>query len=109
MNNEENSHMKNPYKRCTYFLGLCSGVHVEDWVFQQIKELKDKTTRRSDPITKDKEDLWQDLIQNFANAFTWTGKVEQARINLANLEMKGDNIDEYIAKFKNLLRKGEIP
>ena|ERR1700691_3297091 len=109
MNNEENSHMKNPYKRCTYFLGLCSGVHVEDWVFQQIKELKDKTTRRSDPIPKDKEELWQDLIQNFANAFTWTGKVEQARIDLANLEMKGDNIDEYVAKFENLLRKGEIP
>ena len=35
--------------------------------------------------------------------------MEQAWIELAGLEMKGDDIDEYIAKFKNLLRKGEIP
>jgi hypothetical protein len=32
MNNEENSHMKTPYKRCTYFLGLFDGNKVKDWV-----------------------------------------------------------------------------
>jgi hypothetical protein len=32
MNNEENSHMKTPYKRCTYFLELFDGTKVEDWV-----------------------------------------------------------------------------
>jgi hypothetical protein len=32
MNNKENSHMKTPYKRCTYFLGLFDGNKVEDWV-----------------------------------------------------------------------------
>ena len=45
MNNEENSHMKNPYKRSTYFLSLCTGEQVEDWVIQQVRELKEKTTR----------------------------------------------------------------
>ena len=35
--------------------------------------------------------------------------MEQAWIELASLEMKGDDINEYIAKFENLLRKGEIP
>ena len=110
MNNEENSHMKNPYKCSTYFLSLCSGEQVEeDWVIQQVRELKEKTTRCSDPIAKTDEDLWKDLIKNFVDTYTWTGKTEQAHIELINLEIKGDNIDEYIAKFKNLLRKGEIP
>ena len=82
---------------------------MEDWVIQQVRELKEKMTRRSDPIAKTEEELWKDLIKNFVNAYTWTGKTEQARIELAKLEMKEDNIDKYIAKFENLLHKGEIP
>jgi hypothetical protein len=35
MNNEENLHMKTPYKRCTYFLGLFDRNKVEDWVQDQ--------------------------------------------------------------------------
>ena len=109
MNNEENSYMKNPYKPSTYFLSLCAGEQVEDWVIQQVRELKEKMTRRSDLIAKTEEELWKDLIKNFVNAYTWTGKTKQAHIELAKLEMKEDNIDKYIAKFENLLRKGEIP
>ena len=45
MNNEEHSHMKNPYKQCTYFLRLCSGEQIDNWVIHQVKELKKKTTR----------------------------------------------------------------
>jgi hypothetical protein len=32
INNEDNSYMKNPYKRCIYFLGLFDGDKVNDWV-----------------------------------------------------------------------------
>ena len=78
-------------------------------MIQQVREIKEKTTRRSNLITKTEENLWKDLIKNFVNAYTWTGKTEQACIKLANLKMKGDNIDKYIAIFKNLLCKGEIP
>ena len=109
MNNEENSHMKNPYKCSTYFLSLCAREQVKDWVIQRVRELEEKTNRRSDPIAKTKEELWKDLIKNFVNAYTWTGKIKQARIELAKLKMKEDNINKYIAKFENLLRKGEIP
>jgi hypothetical protein len=45
MNNEDNSHMKNPYKRSTYFLGLFSGEKVDDWVQDQTLQLQKKTTR----------------------------------------------------------------
>jgi hypothetical protein len=30
-------------------------------------------------------------------------------MDLARLEMEGNHIDEYIAKFENLLRKADIP
>jgi hypothetical protein len=109
MNNEDNSHMKIPYKRCTYFLGLFDGNKVNDWVQDQTAILREKTTCRSDPITKGDENLWLDLINTFKNAFAHTRRVEQARMDLAKLEMEGNNIDDYIAKFKNLLHKADIP
>jgi hypothetical protein len=109
MNNEENSHMKNPYKRCTYFLGLMDGPKVEDWVVNQTEALREKTTRGTDPIGKNKEVLWDELKDGFVNAYTHTGRVEQARMDLGKLEMESNQIDEYIAKFENLLKKSEIP
>ena len=45
MTNDENSTMKIPYKRCTYFLGLLSGTKVDDWVIDQARILHDKVTR----------------------------------------------------------------
>jgi hypothetical protein len=57
MNNEENSHTKTSYKRCTYFLGLFDKNKVEDWVQDQTTILWEKMTRRSDPIAKTNEDL----------------------------------------------------
>jgi len=109
MNNEDNSHMKNPYKRCTYFLGLFDGEKVDDWVQDQTEQLRDVTTRRSDRVDKGDERLWQELTDAFEGAFAHTGRVEQARMELAKLEMEGNLIDEYIAKFENLLRKADIP
>jgi hypothetical protein len=50
-----------------------------------------------------------DLISAFENAFAHTRRVEQARMDLAKLEMEGNNINDYIAKFENLLRKADIP
>jgi hypothetical protein len=108
MNNEENSHMKTPYKRCTYFLGLFDRNKVEDWVQDQITILWEKTTWRSDPITKTNEDLWDDLISAIKNTSTYIGRVKQAWIDLAKLEMEGNQVDKYIAKFENLFCKSDI-
>jgi hypothetical protein len=109
MNNEENSHMKTLYKRCTYFLGLFNRSKVEDWVQDQTAILQEKTIQRSDLITKTDEDLWDDLINAFENTFAHMGQVEQARMDLAKLEMEGNQVNEYIAKFENLLCKSDIP
>ena len=109
MTNDENSVMKIPYKRCTYFLGLLGGPKIDDWAFDQTKLLREKVTRNSDPIEKKEESLWEDLKDSFTNSYAHTGRIEQAKIDLNKLEMVGDQIDEYIAKFENLLRKANIP
>jgi Retrotransposon gag protein len=64
--------------------------------------------RWSDYIKKTDNNLWHDLITAFKEAFTNTGKVEQARMDLDKLEIEGNLINEYIAKFENLLHKAEI-
>jgi hypothetical protein len=109
MSNDKSSTMKTPYKCCTYFLGLINGPKVEDWINDQVIALREKVTCRSDPIGKGEESLWQDLRDAFANIYAFTGRIKQAKMDLAKLEMARDQIDEYIAKFENLLRKAEIP
>jgi hypothetical protein len=109
MTNEESSVMKTPYRRSTFFLGLLQGPKVEDWVVDQAQELCSKVTRRSNPIDKTEEVLWDDLKQAFINAYAHTGHVEITQTDLAKLMMVGDQIDEYIAKFENLLKCAEIP
>ena len=109
MTNDENSTMKIPYKRCTYFLGLLSGTKVDNWVIDQARLLYDKVTWTENWIAQTEESLWNDLSKDFTQAFTNTNEVELAKTDLNKLEMAGDQIDEYIAKFENLLRKAEIP
>ena len=49
------------------------------------------------------EVLWNDFTTDFTDAFANTASAEQAYANLTKLEMKGDEIDEYIAAFEYLL------
>ena len=107
--NEESAIMKNPYQRCTLFLGLLKGTKVEDWVNNQAVQLREKVNRKSDPIAKTEESLWEDLKEAFEDNYAYTGWIEQAHSDLKWLKMNGDQIDEYIAKFKNLLKHAEIP
>ncbi|KAF8495268.1 hypothetical protein F5888DRAFT_1805118 [Russula emetica] len=109
MTNDENSSMKVAYKRCTYFLGLLKGPKVEDWVNDQTTILREKIYRISDPIAKTSETLWDNLKDDFERSYANTGQVEQAKRDLRQLNMVGDKVDDYIAKFENLLRKAEIP
>src|SRR6266403_951054 len=108
MTNDENSAMKIPYKQCTYFLGLLSRAKVDDWVYDQTKVLLKKVTCRSDPIKKTDENLWEDLKDAFTRAFANTSKIEDAKIALSKVEMEGDQINKYIAKFEGLLCKADI-
>jgi hypothetical protein len=60
-------------------------------------------------MEKSNDNLWAELKDDFVKAFAHMGRVEQARIELDRLEMEGDLIDEYIIKYKTLLKKADIP
>ena len=51
----------------------------------------------------DDEVLWNDFITNYTGAFVDAASPEQAYANLTKLDMKGDEVDKYIAAFEYLL------
>lgn len=55
--------------------------------------------------TYNDENLWNKFINKFGQAFVDTAAVEQAYADLSKLEMKGDEIDKYIATFEHLLAR----
>src|SRR5258708_1019959 len=85
------------------------GLHIEDWVHDQAMTLSKKVKRTINPILKDDKQLWESLKTAFEQSFTYTNKVEDAKHQLACLKMQANNIDDYIAKFENLVRKAGIP
>ena len=109
MTNEESAIMKSPYRQCTLFLRLLKGTKVEDWVNNQAVQLREKVNRKSDPIAKINKVLWKDLKEAFEDNYAYTCQIGQAHSDLGQLKMNGDQIDEYITKFENLLKCAEIP
>ena len=53
----------------------------------------------------DNETLWREFVTDFTRAFTDTMSSEQAYAALTDLQMKGEDIDDYIATFKSLIVK----
>ena len=51
----------------------------------------------------DDEVLWNDFITDFESAYMDTASEEQAYADMTKLEIKGDEIDKYIAAFEYLL------
>ncbi len=88
---------------------MISWPQVEDWVQDQANGLCEKTTCYSDRVEKTSESLWDNLKEAFEHSFTHTGQVKQAKSELNRLEMVQDQIDNYIAKFENLVCKAGIP
>ncbi len=85
------------------------GPQVEDWVHDQAMTLSKKVKRTTNPIMKDNKQLWESLKTAFEQSFAYTNKVEDTKHQLACLEMQANNIDDYIAKFENLVWKAGIP
>ena len=109
MTNEEGTIMKSPNRQCTLFLGLLKETKVEDWINDQAVQLREKVNKRSNPVAKTDKVLWENLKEAFEDNYTYTSQIEQACSDLGQLEMSGNQIDKYIAKFENLLKHAEIP
>jgi Retrotransposon gag protein len=93
--------MKQPYARVATALSLIRGPKVDNWVDEQLKDLKLKirTTPRSN------ETLWTDFETAFADTFTNTAKKEDAYQKLKHLKMKDKLVDDYITAFNSLAMK----
>ena len=102
--NDNHEIMRTPYLRTMYALSLIKGPLVNDWVNDQVTELREKVTRANNPIGRDEEALWNAFEANFTRAFTDTAKAQNAHTALEQLTMRGDDIDTYIATFRHLVK-----
>jgi len=100
--NENHEVMDSPYFRTMNALSLIKGPLVQTWVNSQVNSLREKTTRAQNQIGRDQEVLWTDFVTAFETAFTHTTKEQDARKKLKALKMYKDNLDLYIATFKQV-------
>ena len=112
MCNLQNEAMTNPFQRIALALSYIKGPRVDDWV----AKTSDNTIRKvfGDPqaippiapiYADNDENLWNEFVNNFTQAFADTAMAEQAYTDLSKLEMKGDEINKYIATFEHLLAR----
>ena len=98
-----------PYTRVMAALSYIRGTIVNDWVRDQIAITKDKINRANNPLLKTDEDLWTEFLANFKASFTDISIKEHSYRKMLELRMKGDRIDDYVARFKHLAREAGFP
>jgi Retrotransposon gag protein len=97
--NRDHNEMKQPYNHVLMALTYIKGPRVEDWQEARLEELTNTN------LHPDDEALWTTFEQKFKDAYTDSNKKRAAYDKLMTLQMKGGNIDTYIATFDNLLAK----
>lgn len=101
--NDDATILRNPIKRCAYFLSLIEGSKVEGWTersYEWLDKLQAKKTTLPFGMT-----AWEALKQDFRNAFVDYAEHERAADELKKLRMTEGRIDEYIASFERLAHR----
>jgi Retrotransposon gag protein len=93
--------MKQPYACVATVLLLIRGLKVDDWVDEQLNDLKAKTCT----MARSDETLWADFENVFTDVFTNTAKKEDVYQKLKHLKMKDELVDNYITVFNSLAAK----
>ena len=85
---------------------------MDDWVAKESDATVQKVfgDPQANPVilpiyANNDKNLWNEFVAKFGRAFADTAAAEQAYADLNNLEMKGDEVDEYIASYENLLAR----
>ena len=102
--------MSNPFQRIALCLSFIRGEKVDKWVEEKINQLRRAVigdpTQGIPPTHADTDErLWNAFGADFRAAFQDTAAEENAYAALKSLNMKDDQIDEYIAHFEVLLAK----
>jgi hypothetical protein len=102
--NENHEMFQTPFLRVNFALSLIRGDIVNDWVQQQLDELRAKVAPGGG-YQRDQEILWTEFRTALTSGFTNTTEKQQAVTSLRELKMKGDDLDAYVAQFRGLVRK----
>ncbi len=103
--NNDNPLMVNPYQRAMFFLTYIKGSHVNEWMVAVNRWL---TRQLQGGIANTDERLWNEVAASFHQQFTDSLAKEKAQSNLREgIKMKGEDIDSYIAEFKEAVRMAE--
>ena len=102
--------MNHPYRRVALALSYIKGPKVDDWVAHGTNEMYKVDGNRNANTPRqathhDDEALWDDVVRDFEQAFADMASAKYAYADLTRLEMTGDEIDEYVAIFEDLLTK----
>ena len=99
MANRHNDSFRIPYNRVIMALTYMDGPRVNDWVRARSQWLEDQITNG---VAENDEALWNTFEQHFRSAFIDTTKKEDALTTMLALQMKGDDLDTYLATFEHL-------
>ena len=86
-------------------LSYMDGTKVDAWKEEQLKILMDEM---NDGTLETDENLWDDFIDHFKQAYTNQNQKNEAYEALCNLK-QGDSIDDFFAKFKQLANEADVP
>src|ERR1700733_11792623 len=100
--------IRSPYLRTMLALTLIKGPLVDDWATDQVEALKDKVTRAVNPISQDREELWNDFVMDFDANYSDVTKKQAAISALYQLRMQKDCFDDYIATFKHFAKMADF-
>ena len=104
--NKETNTIKNPSHRATLAISFIAGPNVNDWAEHQLDQLEEKMSLvNSNRYTETDEQLWMEFEMAFQAAYQDTTRAQDAYMALMQLEMKGWDIDTYIATFDCLVAR----
>src|SRR6267154_3537508 len=103
--NDQHKVMMSPYYRTMQALFLIKGPAVNDWTNDQVEALVTRVNHPQNPIGCDEEILWTNFGTAFDGTFTNTTKKQKAHATIQQIQMKGDDLDSYIAAFKRLAKE----
>ena len=102
--NKETNTIKNPFHRTALAISFIMGPNVDDWAEHQLDQLEEKTSPLNPNSYVDTDErLWTEFEAAFQTAYQDTTRAQDAFTALMQLEMKGWDVDTYIATFDRLV------
>ena len=104
--NKETNTIKNPFHRTALAISFITGPNVDDWAENQLDQLEEKTNPVNPNHYADTDErLWTEFEAAFQTSYQDTTRQQDAFTALMQLEMKGWDVDTYIATFDRLVAR----